>query len=112
MDRMDAKLSTLPSIALARALEARLPGGTAGGREAAVGPFDPSTWVSPKPAAEKLRSQDLDRALDADAQSDAFVAGTLNMVAYGREQSTALVAHSIDHDTVTERRADAVGAHP
>jgi hypothetical protein len=108
MDRMDAKLSMTPAIALARALESRHPVGSPGTRDAAIDSLDPSVWVSPKLAAVMPRSQESVRAVRSDetnavetlAQADAFVAGTLDMVAYGRERSNALVAYPMDRDTV------------
>jgi hypothetical protein len=108
MDRVDAKLSMTPAIALARALEARHPAGSSGTRDAGVDSIDQSVWVSPKVAAVMPRSQESARPTRSDevdtveslAQAAAYVAGTLDMVAYARARADALVAYPIDRDTV------------
>lgn len=105
---MDAQLSTMLSIALARALEAR-PSGVVGAARAGIpGTAEQSAWVAPRVAAAISREANVTRsplieeptAPESATSGEGFVSGTLDMVAYGRYQADALVEYLIDRDTV------------
>ena len=105
---MDAQLSTMLTIALARALEAR-PVGTVGAPRVGIpGAVEQSAWVAPRVATAMPRATEEPRApvadklsgLESAVSAEAFVSGTLNMVAYGRQRADALVEYPVDRDTV------------
>ena len=101
---MDAQLSTMLSIALARALEAR-PGTPRVGIPAAT---EQPLWVAPRVSAATARDTELARGSreeepnvpESALGAEAFVSGTLDMVAYGRHRADALVEYPVDRDTV------------
>ena len=105
---MDAQLSTMLTIALARALEARPVGAALTPRVGVPGATEQPAWVSPRVAPvvprglEAVRSSSADESLAVEtaASAEAFIGGTLDMVAYGRQQADALVEYPADRDTV------------
>lgn len=105
---MDAQLSTMLTIALARALEARPVGPSGASRVGIPGAAEPSVWVTPRVAAAMSRDTEVAREPSADegaapesaVTSEAFVSETLDMVVYGRHRADALVEYPVDRDTV------------
>lgn len=105
---MDAQLSTMLTIAPARALEARPVGPSGAPRAGIPGAAEPSVWVAPRVAALMPRDTEVSREPSADdgvapessVSSEAFVSGTLDMVVYGRDRADTLVEYPVDRDTV------------